>query len=113
MSKSSLEARFELAWQAYGDIQFGPPRREVSFALDIGRRWRFDFAWPAYMVAVEIDGGQWKPGGGRHNRDSDREKVNAAQERGWCVLRYSGAMLNSPEAVIGQVVRALRGRVPK
>ena len=27
------------------------------------RRWRFDFAWPARMVAVEIDGGRWAPVG--------------------------------------------------
>jgi very-short-patch-repair endonuclease len=71
------------------------------------RKWRFDFAWPERMVAVEVDGGQWKKWGGRHNRDSDREKLNAAAALGWRVLRYSGAMLNDPASVVEQIVEAL------
>jgi very-short-patch-repair endonuclease len=53
------------------------------------RRWRFDFAWPDAQVAVEIDGGRWAPGGGRHASDSDREKLSAAAALGWRVLRFS------------------------
>lgn len=53
------------------------------------RRWRFDFAWPARMVAVEIDGGRWAPGGGWHAGDEDREKLSAAAALGWRVLRFS------------------------
>ena len=34
-----------------------PVERELRFAKGIGRRWRFDFAIPARMIAVEIDGG--------------------------------------------------------
>ena len=52
---------------------------------------RFDFAWPNYMVAVEIEGGVWV--GGRHNTGkgfiSDCRKYNLAAERGWVVLRYT------------------------
>lgn len=80
--------------------------REHRFAPP--RRWRFDFAWPEYKVAVEIDGGQWKTGGGRHNRDSDREKMNAAAALWWCVLRFSVAEMNrSPIACINRVAEAL------
>jgi len=60
------------------------------------RRWRFDWAWPAAArggVAVEIDGGQWAAGGGRHNTDPDREKLNTAAALGWRVLRFSHAAL--------------------
>ena len=30
--------------------------REFYFAKEIGRRWRFDFAWPLHRLAVEIEG---------------------------------------------------------
>ena len=45
------------------------------------------------MIAVEIDGGQWVTGGGRHNTDKDREKINTAAIMGWRVLRFSGSQL--------------------
>lgn len=60
------------------EYQFAPPRR-----------WRYDFAWPERRVAVEFDGGQWVAFGGRHNRDSDREKLNHGAALGWRVLRFS------------------------
>lgn len=51
--------------------------------------WRFDVAWPAYKVAVEIDGGVWLRG--RHNRGGgfieDCRKLNEAARLGWIVLR--------------------------
>ena len=53
------------------------------------RRWRFDYAWPEQMVALEVDGGVWT--GGRHTRGagflSDMEKLNAATVAGWRVVR--------------------------
>jgi very-short-patch-repair endonuclease len=75
------------------------------------RRWRFDVAWPSHAVAVELDGGTWKPGGGRHGQDGDRHKHNAAALAGWCVLRFSTAMLcDDPAGCIDMVRLALTGR---
>ena len=79
------------------EYQFAPPRR-----------WRFDFAFPAQRLAVEFDGGQWVIAGGRHNRDSDREKLNAAAAMGWRVLRYSNQQWErDPYGCVAQVLRAL------
>jgi very-short-patch-repair endonuclease len=73
------------------------------------RKWRFDFAWPLQWVAVEVDGGQWRAGGGRHNTDKDREKLNTAAARGWRVLRFSHAALaTDPTGCIELTRAALR-----
>ena len=101
---SKLEQTFELYLRTIGQDL---PTQEQEYRFHPTRRWRFDFAWPAAKLAVECDGGQWKARGGRHARDSDREKLNAAAVLGWRVLRYSGKMLEEPEKVIGQVRRAL------
>lgn len=72
------------------------------------RRFRFDFAWPQYKIAVEVDGGVFAPGGGRHAKDPDREKLNLAAECGWFVFRYSVQMLKKdPQACVDQVRRVL------
>jgi len=118
MSKSRLEARFRIAWRALAEQApaegVGAPAYEAEYEFHPVRGWAFDFAWPEARVAVEIDGGQWSPHGGRHSRDSDREKLNAAALAGWLVLRYSGTMLNDPQTVINQVLGALsqRERIP-
>lgn len=76
-----------------------PPVQEHTFAPP--RRWRFDLAWPALMVAVEVDGGTWTQG--RHTRGSgyelDCEKLNRAAALGWRVLRYTTSMVRDGRAI--------------
>jgi hypothetical protein len=59
------------------------------------RRWRFDYAWPKGLVAVEYEGLGNTPG--RHQRitgySNDCEKYNAAQLLGWTVLRFTAMHL--------------------
>ena len=68
--------------------QEGLPCPVREFAFHPGRRWRFDYAWPAQKVAVEVDGGAWTQG--RHTRGAgfieDQVKRNAAVLLGWRVL---------------------------
>lgn len=86
-----------------------PPEREYRFAPD--RMWRFDFAWPAAHVALEVEGGSWA--GGRHVRgqgfERDLEKYNEAGIRGWLVIRVSTAMVDDGRA-LALVGRALTMR---
>ena len=62
------------------------PRLEYEFAPP--RKWRFDFAWLAQRVALEVQGGIFIRG--RHNQGAalkqEWEKLNAAARRGWRVL---------------------------
>lgn len=84
------------------------PVREFRFKSD--RRWRFDFAWPLYLLAVECDGGVWKQG--RHTRgagwEADAEKLNTAALLGWAVFRFSAKSINSGDALrmIGLAINA-------
>lgn len=77
------------------------PVRELAFAAAEGRRWRFDFAWPGLMLAVEVEGGT--RGIGRHNwldgYEEDCRKYNAAVRLGWRVLRYTTRQVTTGEAV--------------
>jgi very-short-patch-repair endonuclease len=65
------------------------------------RRWRFDFAWPDNLVALEIDGGLYVNGG--HNRGSkiidEHDKLNEAAIMGWTVLRVDPKKVRSGEAL--------------
>jgi hypothetical protein len=65
------------------------PIPEIEYRFHQRRKWRFDYAWPDRLVALEVEGGAWV--GGRHNRGlgflRDIEKYNEAVLAGWCVLR--------------------------
>ena len=56
-------------------------------------KYEIDWAFVEQKVAVEIDGGQYAPLGGRHARDADREKHNALTATGWRVFHFSPQML--------------------
>lgn len=91
------------------------PVTEWAFAKDIGRRWRFDFAWPdeweshgeyagnmhGPLVALEVEGGAWTRG--RHTRGSgfvkDLEKYNEASCRGWRLIRVTPSQLCTLETI--------------
>jgi len=63
------------------------------------RKWRFDFAWTAQKVALEIEGGAWT--GGRHTRGAgfiaDMLKYNTATELGWRILRFTPDQVRTTE----------------
>lgn len=82
------------------------PVRELRFAPP--RMWRFDFAWPELMVAVEIEGGIFIQGGHSRGVDftADCEKYAMATLLGWRVYRFtvkqfeSGWVFTAVKAVV-------------
>ena len=70
---------------------FDLPQPEVEYRFDDKRRWRIDYCWPEYKLAVECEGGQWVRG--RHNRPvgfgKDMEKYNALALKGFYLLRFT------------------------
>lgn len=81
---------------------------ETEFKFHPTRSWRFDFAWPELMIALEVEGGTRS--GGRHTRhagfERDCEKYNTAGLYGWTVLRATADMVKDGRA-IDFVVKAI------
>lgn len=79
---------------------FGLPEPVEEHRFHPVRRWRFDYAYPDKMVAVEVEGAVWVKG--RHTRGSgfiaDMEKYNTAQSMGWSVYRFTPQQMRSGEA---------------
>lgn len=74
---------------------------QTEYRFCPGRMWRFDFANPNIMLAIEIEGAIFA--NGRHCRGSgmlgDMDKYNKAELYGWTILRYSA----QPYAYISKV----------
>lgn len=78
----------------------GFPAPTPEFRFHPPRRFRFDYAFPALMVALEREGGTWTAG--RHTRgkgyESDCRKYSLAAIAGWRVVRVTVDMIRSGEA---------------
>jgi hypothetical protein len=116
---SKLEDTLLLQMRAVG---LPEPVRELRFAAEyVGKGkglrerlaaaglkdWRFDFAWPDLMFAVEVEGGTWVSG--RHNRgagfEADAIKYGEAMRLGWAVYRCTTGIIKSGQAV--ELIEAL------
>lgn len=104
---SSLEQEFLFYLIAHS---IPPAEQEYNFCPT--RKWRFDFAWPGMMLAVELEGAIWT--GGRHSRGpgilDDMEKYNWATVNGWRVLRYSRDNLRTFIEDFKQIRETIKGR---
>lgn len=101
-----------MAWQLMAKGLTTGMVREYEFASAIGRHWRFDFAFPDRLVALEVEGGTWILGGGRHNRGvgmaRDAEKYAIAAIQGWRVIRATTDQVRSGVAA-AWMERILKG----
>lgn len=88
--------------------QIQAPAWSIEHRFDSARMWRFDFAWPELLVAVEVEGGAWSEG--RHVRgdgfERDCAKYNEAAIQGWLVIRVTTDQVERGEA-IGWIQRAI------
>ena len=112
--KSDLENQFLTLWKeqaAANKMQVETPISEYTFHPE--RKWRFDFAWPRFKLAVEIDGGSFTRG--RHNTGMgshlDKNKKNAAAALGWRILSFDVRHLKEPEYVFETIIESLTGSI--
>lgn len=87
------------------------PKPEEEYRFHPERRWRFDFAYPERMIAIECEGGTWKKKA-RHTTGTgfrdDCYKYNNAAILGWFVLRFTSDMINDGIA-LQMIEEALAG----
>ncbi len=102
---SALEETFALHLRVNRLTEF-----EREYRFHPSRKWRFDFAAPRLLIAVEIEGGIFGKKSA-HNTGTgilrDMEKSNEAQRLGWRVFRFAGDDIKSGKAVeyIRQIVQ--------
>ena len=107
--KGALARRFEAHWRAALDGEFFD--REYAFHPERG--WRFDYAFPEFMVAIEIEGGVWNRGAHVRGKKfiDDCDKYNQAALLGWIVLRFTEDHINKrPDEMIETIVGVLNKR---
>lgn len=89
--------------------QHSLPLPVTEHRFDPSRRWRLDFAWPKFKVALEVQGGIWTRG--RHTQGAallnEWEKLNAAAMAGWRVLFVQPVDLNRATTIfmLKQILR--------
>ena len=83
--------------------------RQMDFVLEHrfeaergGRSHRFDLAFVAERLAIEVDGGIWIGGAHGSPRDIERNmrKGNSAVSRGWFVLHFTPRQVTSGDAAL-------------
>lgn len=96
MSQSPLER--SLATQIR---MAGLPEPKTEFHGVPGRRFRWDFAWPANGVVLEVQGNVWTKGAHSSGRGITRdcEKLNAATLHGWRPLAVTSNMVKDGSAL--------------
>lgn len=98
-SKSDLEALFRVHLKA-AKLYDGC---EEEFKFMDNRRFKFDFAWPIWKIAVEIEGGTYA-GKSRHTTGKgfkgDCIKYNFATSLGWQVYRGDSEMVRKGELIV-------------
>ena len=79
----------------------GWPEPKLQYKFHESRKWRFDFAWPELLLAVEVNGGTFVSGGhsrgmGQHN---DYVKCGEAMALGWTVYVCDTILVRTGEAL--------------
>ena len=75
------------------EFRYAAYQREYRFHRR--RRWRFDFAFPSLMLAIEYEGSFHRT---KERFAPDMDKYNTAQIEGWVVLRFGRKQLNDGRA---------------
>ncbi len=103
LRQSDLERAFVTHWIQCSN---GAPDPLAEYKFSEGRKFRFDFAWPAHQVAIELQGIRDHATAKGVTRDC--HKMNLAQAEGWVVFQATSGMLaHKPAGIIEMILDAL------
>jgi very-short-patch-repair endonuclease len=89
----------------------GGPDLAREYRFHAERKWRSDFVHLASRTLIEIEGGIYVAGGGRHNRGAgfiaDTEKYFEAFLSGWNVVRLTDAQITAPN--VERLIQRIQG----
>lgn len=98
--KEKLTGLLRFHLRAFG---IAAPALREEYRFHPVRLFRFDFALPHLKIAIEVEGGVFGRAKSRHTTGSgytrDCVKYNLAAAEGWRVLRFTGPLVTSGEAV--------------
>ena len=95
-SKWKPAAKYEHVFAEQRPDIWDQVQKEHQF--DNERKWRFDYAWPALLVAAEVIGFGYGHQAQQHMA-ADNEKLNEAVFQKWWVLRFDSRLLGSKQGV--------------
>lgn len=102
---SPIERRFLQCLLAY----VGPDHTLIPCAQYKHGRYRLDFAFPAYRVAVELDGHDSHSTKEQRTHDARRDRALLAD--GWTTIRFTGSeVFHDVEKCVRETVELLNGR---
>lgn len=83
-------------------------KMEKEYRFDGVRRYRFDYAWPEIMTALEFEGGVFMKRSGHNTaagltRDSD--KYNLATVQGWRVIRFTALNYSKAIRILNELIK--------
>jgi very-short-patch-repair endonuclease len=108
---TDLEATFDTRWRQLGGPELAPLYRYNGVPNQ-----HIDRAHVEARVAIEIDGGTWKEGGGGHNTGVGYRrgciKGNELAALGWAVFRLTSDMLrDAPAQHLAQIIATIENRL--
>lgn len=90
--KQELELFLKRFENTYGKLQY-------EYKFHDTRRWRFDYCFPDYHLAIEYEGQAYRSAKSGHTTisgfQSDCEKYNEALIAGWKVFRFTAKMIET------------------
>lgn len=83
---------------------YGLPLPDTELPWQVGRqRYRLDFAWPAVMLAVEVDGYAWHAA--PSDLDHDTARGSQLTAAGWTILVFTWhQVVQDPERVTATIL---------